>query len=439
MSDNPRLAAAPPTTPATRGGMIGWAMYDWANSSFTTLIITFVFATYFSQAIVGDSVQGQALWGYAAGISSFFVAVLSPIFGAIADSGGPRKRWIFVFSATCIIATALLWFAKPDPSFMALAIVLVIIATVGFEFGIVFNNAMLGDLTTRDHVGRWSGWAWGLGYFGGLICLFIMLIGFVQTENPWFGIGKEEAANIRIVGPLVAVWFAIFVIPFFMFTPDRPASSEPMSTRIRAGLGRLGKTLTNLRAHGNIVRFMIARMIYNDGVVTIFAIGGVYAAGRFGMTTAELIQFGILLNVTAGLGAFGFAWIDDRQGSKKAIAYSVIGLIVAAIGAVSAPNVSWFWGFGAILGIFVGPVQAASRSFLTHLAPPELRTEFFGLYALSGKATAFLGPVAVATVTAASGSQSIGVATLVIFFAVGLALLWTVKEPERESTRPEKV
>ena len=433
MTDN--SDSNPPAAPATttsRGGMVGWAMFDWANSSFTTLIVTFVFATYFSQGIVKDDIQGQALWGYAAGISSFFVAVLSPIFGAIADSGGPRKRWIFVFSAICIIATALLWFAKPDPSAIVLAMVLVIIASVGFEFGIVFNNAMLGDLADPKHIGRWSGWAWGLGYFGGLVALFIMLVGFVQTETPWFGIGKEEAANIRIVGPLVAVWFAIFVIPFFIFTPDRPASGEPVGARIRAGISGLGHTLANLRQHGNVVRFMIARMIYNDGVVTIFAIGGVYAAGRFGMTTAELIQFGILLNVTAGLGAFGFAWVDDRQGSKKAIAYSIIGLIVAAAGAVSAPNVNWFWGFGAVLGIFVGPVQAASRSFLTHLAPAELRTEFFGLYALSGKATAFLGPIAVALVTTATGNQSIGVATLIIFFAVGLALLWTVKEPERD-------
>ncbi|MDA0261103.1 MAG: MFS transporter, partial [Proteobacteria bacterium] len=302
---------ATPATPATRGGMVAWAMYDWANSAFTTLIITFVFAAYFSQGIVGDDVKGQALWGYVAGISSFLVAVLSPILGAIADSGGPRKRWILAFSVICIAATALLWFAKPTPAAIPLAIILVIIANVGFEFGIVFNNAMLGDLAPPDRIGRWSGWAWGLGYFGGLAALVVMLVGFVQTETPWFGIGKEEAANIRVVGPLVAIWFAIFVIPFFVFTPDRPSSGEPMGTRIRKGLSGLGHTLANLRQHGNVVRFMLARMLYNDGVVTIFAIGGVYAAGRFGMTTSELIQFGILLNVTAGLGAFGFAWIDD--------------------------------------------------------------------------------------------------------------------------------
>ena len=429
--DGPASPGVAQRTPANRRGMIGWAMFDWANSAFTTLIITFVFAAYFSQGIVGDNIRGQALWGYVAGFSSLLVAILSPILGAIADSGGPRKRWIFVFTVMCVVATALLWFAKPTSDAIPLAMILVVIASVGFEFGIVFNNAMLGDLAPPDRIGRWSGWAWGSGYFGGLVALVVMLVGFVQTETPWFGIGKEEAANIRVVGPLVAIWFAIFVIPFFVFTPDRPASAEPTGALIRKGFRDLGHTLGNLRQHGNVVRFMMARMLYNDGVVTIFAIGGVYAAGRFGMATSELIQFGILLNVTAGLGAFGFAWIDDWQGSKKAIAFAIIGLIVAVTGAVSAPTVNWFWGFGAVLGIFVGPVQAASRSFMTHLAPPELRTEFFGLYALSGKATAFFGPVAVALVTTASGSQSIGVATLIIFFVAGLALLWTVKEPER--------
>ena len=424
-------AGAAPATPADTRGLVGWAMFDWANSSFTTLIITFVFATYFSRGIVGDPVAGQALWGYTAGISSFLVAVLSPVFGAVADCGGPRKRWILGFTVMCVGATALLWFATPDPSSIVLAMVLVIIASVGFEFGIVFNNAMLGDIAQPDRIGRWSGWAWGIGYLGGLVALFVMLIGFIQTDAPLFGIGKEEAANVRIVGPLVALWFAIFVVPFFLFTPDRPQTKEALGARIRQGIGSLRHTFANLRQHGNLVRFMVARMIYNDGVVTVFAIGGVYAAGRFDMTTAELIQFGILLNVTAGLGAFGFAWLDDRQGSKRVIIYSVIGLIVASTGAVSAPSVNWFWGFGAVLGIFVGPVQAASRSLLTHLAPAELRTEFFGLYALSGKATAFLGPVAVAWVTSVSGNQSVGVATLIIFFVVGLGLLWTVKEPPR--------
>jgi UMF1 family MFS transporter len=412
--------------------MVAWALFDWANSPFTTLIVTFVFAAYFSRGIVGDPAQGQALWGYAIGISAAVVAVLSPVLGAIADSGGRRKPWIFVFTAVCVVASALLWFATPVPASVPLAMGLVIVATIGFEFGIVFNNAMLGDLVDSRHVGRWSGWAWGIGYFGGLAALVTMLFGFVQTDRPLFGIGTEEAANIRVAGPLVAVWFAVFVIPLFLFTPDRAASGVPAGRMVAAGVRALAATLRNVRSHANVARFLVARMIYNDGLATVFAIGGVYAAGRFGLSEAELIQFGILLNVTAGIGAIAFAWIDDLRGSRLAILVSLVGLTASGAGAVAATEPLWFWVSGGILGIFVGPAQAASRSFMTRLSPPHLRTEFFGLYALSGKATAFIGPFVAGAVTASTGSTSLGLASAVAFFVVGLVILLWVREPGRD-------
>ena len=416
--------------PTSRRGLVGWALYDWANSPFTTLIITFVFAAYFSRGIVGDEVQGQALWGYVAGISAVFIAVLSPILGAIADAGGRRKPWILTFSGLCIACSALLWFAEPVPSAIFLAMALVILGNIGFEFGIVFNNAMLGDLVGPKRLGRWSGWAWGVGYFGGLAALFVMLFGFIQTDQPLFGIGTEDAANIRVVGPLVAVWFALFVLPLVLFTPDRPASPLSVRDRVRHGLEALGGTLRGLVGeHANAARFLVARMFYNDGLVIVFALGGVYAAGRFGMEQAELIKFGIVLNVTAGLGAVAFAWFDDWQGSKTAIVIALIGLSVAGLGAVTVVDVTWFWIWGGVLGIFVGPAQAASRSFMARIAPAELRTEFFGLFALSGKATAFLGPIIAATVTAWSGSQSMGLGVAVVFFLIGLCVMLTVRAP----------
>ncbi len=423
-------------TPATRRGLIGWALYDWANSPFTTLIITFVFAAYFSRGIVGDEVQGQALWGYVAGISAVFVAILSPVLGAVADAGGRRKPWICLSSGLCIVCSALLWYAEPVPDAIPLAMVLVILANIGFEFGIVFNNAMLGDIVGRERLGRWSGWAWGIGYIGGLAALFAMLFGFIQTDEPWFGVGKENAANIRVVGPLVAFWFAVFVIPLFLFTPDRDVSTLPLGQRVRQGVSALGTTLRGLTGeHANAMRFLIARMIYNDGLVIVFALGGVYAAGHFNMEQAELIQFGIVMNVTAGVGAIAFAWLDDWRGSKAAITIALIGLSGAGLGAVTVEDVTWFWIWGAVLGIFVGPAQAASRSFMARIAPPELRTEFFGLFALSGKATAFLGPIAAAAMTSLSGSQSLGLGTAVVFFVIGLGVLMTVQEPERPETK----
>jgi UMF1 family MFS transporter len=423
MNDVSDLKAA-----TTRRGMVGWALYDWANSPFTTLIITFVFAVYFSRGIVGDEVQGQVLWGYVAGISAAIIALLSPLLGAIADAGGRRKPWILAFSGLCIVCSGLLWFAEPTANSILLAMTLVILGSIGFEFGIVFNNAMLGEIVSPKRLGRWSGWAWGVGYAGGLAALFVMLFGFIQTEAPLFGVSTENAANIRAVGPLVAIWFALFVIPLLLFTPDRPAISLPVRLRVRYGLWALGTTLRGLNGeHANVFRFLIARMFYNDGLVIVFVLGGVYAAGRFNMVQMELIQFGIVLNVTAGLGAVVFAWVDDWVGSKVTIFIALIGLSCTSLGAVIVDEVTWFWVWGAALGIFVGPAQAASRSFMAHLAPPELRTEFFGLFSLSGKATAFLGPTAAAMVTAWSGSQSMGLGMAVIFFVVGLCVLLTVR------------
>jgi UMF1 family MFS transporter len=217
----------------------------------------------------------------------------------------------------------------------------------------------------------------------------------------------------------------------FVFTPDRNRSGLALGDKISNGLASLWDTLKRLPEHGNTVRFLIARMIYADGLATVFAFGGIYAADTFGMALEQVIIFGIVLNVTAGIGAFGFAWLDDWFGSKRVIYIGLVGLLVTALGAVVVEDVTWFWVWGSLLGIFVGPSQAASRSLMARLAPPELRTEFFGLYALTGKATAFVGPALVAVVIAATESQRWGLSTVLAFFAVGFLLLLTVREPER--------
>ena len=428
ISDAETIAPSPEVPPR---GRIGWALYDWANSPFSTLIITFIFSVYFSRGIVGDMVEGQALWGYAIGISGIGVAVLSPVLGAIADAGGRRKPWLLVFTLLCATAAALLWFAEPDSSFLLWAMFWVIVGNFAFEFGVVFNNAMLPDLVAPHRIGRWSGWAWGIGYFGGLAALVVALFGFVQTETPLFGLDKEAAEHVRIVGPLVGLWFVAFVWPLFAFTPDRASTGKAPGEAIRAGLVTLIATLRDLRRHRNVALFLLARMIYNDGLLTVFAIGIIFAAGTFAMDEAEIIKFGIALNVTAGLGALAFGWIDDWLGSKRTIVIALIGILVAGIGALLATDVVWFWVAGLLLGTFLGPAQAASRTFMARLAPTDLRTEFFGLFAFSGKATAFAGPLLAGLVTQIAQSQRAGLATVIVFIAVGLVLLLGVRTPER--------
>lgn len=413
--------------------LFAWCSYDWANSAFPTVITTFVFAAYFTKAVAVDEVTGTAQWGYAMSLSALAVAIAGPVLGAVADHGGRRKPWIAGFTALCVVLTGLLWFVRPESSFVLRTLVLAAAANFAFEMGVVFYNAMLPDLVPRRRLGRLSGWAWGLGYAGGLSCLVAGLVLFVQPKPPLFGLNPDSAEHIRITALLVAGWVGLFSLPLFLWTPDAPASGVSLADSARRGVGTLVSTLKRIGGHGQIARFLLARMIYTDGLNTLFAFGGIYAAGTFGMGFTEIMIFGIGLNVTAGLGAACFAWVDDAIGSKRTILIAVAGLAVFGSALVLVEDRALFWAFGLGLGIFVGPAQAASRSFMARLAPAHLRTEMFGLYAFSGKATAFLGPALLGFVTAATGSQRWGMATILAFFVVGGVLLLPVREEKSVS------
>ena len=329
----------------------------------------------------------------------------------------------------CIICTVGLFFMRPDPAFILPAVLLVAVANAGFELGIVFNNAMLPDLVSKERVGRWSGWAWGLGYFGGLVSLVVCLVLVLGAEG-------EAALNATLLTNLiVAGWFFVFMLPMFLFTPDRPGKGLPMGEAVTQGLSSVLNTAQKILRQPNLLRFLIARMIFTDGAITLFSMGATYAAIRHGMDLTQIILFGILLNVTAGAGAMLFGFIDDRIGAKRVIVISLFGLILLGIPGLTTPywlpeaTATWaFIGFGAALGIFVGPLQSAGRSFMARIAPAEQRTEYFGFLALTGKATTFLGPFTVATVTIMTGNMDIGMMPILVFWAVGLALMFGVKD-----------
>ena len=413
---------------APRRGLFGWCLYDWANSAFPTVITTFVFSAYFTKAIAADEISGTAQWGIAISLSGLFVALLSPFLGAIADHGGRRKPWMFVLTLLCVVASALLWLARPETNFIILALSLAALANFAFEMAMVFYNAMLPDLVPRQHIGRLSGWGWGLGYAGGLVCLGLTLVLLVQAETPIFGLDKENFEHIRATGPMVAIWMAVFAAPFFLWTPDRPDQGISFAAALKRGIATLIDTFRRVREYKQIVRFLIARMMYTEGLNTLFTFGGIYAAGTFGMEFDELILFGIALNVTAGLGAAAFAWVDDRIGPKRTILIAVTGLTVLGAVLLFVEGKALFWTFALPLGIFVGPAQAASRTMMARLAPPRMMTEMFGLYALSGKATAFLGPALLAWMTVVFASQRAGMAVIMVFFLLGLVLLMGVAD-----------
>jgi UMF1 family MFS transporter len=404
-----------------------WAFYDWANSAFTTLVVTFIYSTYFTKAMAPDEITGTAWWSRAVAVSALLTAVLSPILGAGADRAGARKRFLAVATALCIGATTLLGFVPPGMANAGIiALTLFVIADISFETGYVFYNAFLPTIASPERIGRVSGYGWGLGYVGGLVCMLIALVGFVRPEVPWFGLSTEAGFNVRATNFLVAIWFLVFSIPLFLFVPERRLTGVRVDPG--AALRELGRTVRAIGRYREMVRFLIARLVFNDGLVTVFAFGGIYAAGTFGMSLSEVILFGVVLNLASGLGAFGFGFVDDKIGGKKTIVVTLVALIVATGIAVWAPTRVWFWIAGILIGLFVGPNQSASRSLMGRFVPERHQAEFFGFFAFSGKATSFLGPLLLGFVAQAVGSQRAGVATVIAFFVVGGILLTTVDE-----------
>ena len=402
-----------------------WALYDWANSAFTTLVVTFVYSTYFTKAMAPDEVTGTAWWSRAVAVSALLTSLLSPVLGAAADRAGARKPFLAATTALCILATALLAFVSPGgPNTALLALALFVAADVAFETGYVFYNAFLPFIAPPERLGRVSGYGWGLGYVGGLVCLALALVGFIRPEAPWFGLSKDAA--VRATNLLVAAWYLTFALPLFLWVPERRAGRVRLD--VRGAFAELARTGRDIKRYGEVVKFLIARLVYNDGLVTVFAFGGIYAAGTFGMPLSEVILFGIALNVTAGLGAAAFGALDDRLGGKTTIMVTLLGLALATLGAVLAPTKTWLWAAGLLLGVFVGPNQAASRSLLARLVPQHRQSEFFGFFQFSGKATSFLGPILLGTAAAVFRSQRAGVATVLAFFLVGGALLLMVDE-----------
>jgi UMF1 family MFS transporter len=422
------MAGPENATPGDRPRVVwSWAFYDWANSAFTTLVVTFIYSTYFTQAMAPDEVTGTKWWSRAIGTSALLIAVASPILGALADRQGTRKRWLAAMTGVCVAATSALAFVRPGEAWAPMAALgLFVIANVAYELGCVFYNAFLPMIATPARIGRVSGYGWGLGYAGGLVCMVLALVGFVQPETPWFGMTKEAGFNVRATNLLVSAWFLVFSLPILIGVPERRTGAAGIALReVFAGLAG---TLRAVRRYREAARFLLARLVYNDGLVTVFAFGGIYAAGTFGMSLSEVIFFGIVLNVASGIGAFFFGFVDDRLGGKRTILMTLVALSAATVMAVLAADKAWLWAGGILLGIFVGPNQSASRSLMGRFVPARRQAEFFGFFAFSGKITSFLGPIVLGQMTSAFGSQRAGMASVLGFFLIGGWLLLSVDE-----------
>jgi UMF1 family MFS transporter len=405
-----------------------WVLYDFANSPFTTLVITFVYGTFFTQQMVDDPIYGTALWSRAMTVTALIVAFCSPLLGALADRGGYRKRFVMLATLICVASTAALYRVLPGQ--VVTALTLVVIANVAYEFGTVFYNAFLPALGPPERMGRISGYGWGLGYAGGLAALVLALVSLVQPEVPWFGFTREQGEHIRATNLLVAAWFLLFSLPLFFFVHEDRSAVSPRGRVTRDAFLQLRRTFAQIRRYRQVLRFLLARLVYNDALVTIFAFGGIYAAETFGFTFVEVLTFGVVVNVTAGLGAIAMGSMHDKLGGKRTLILSLIGLIVATALSTVATSKAALWVAGSLLGIFVGPNQSSSRALMARFVPANASNEFFGFFAFSGKLTAFIGPLLLGILTQAAGSQRAGVAMLLVMFAIGLVLLLWVDEDE---------
>jgi UMF1 family MFS transporter len=417
------------TNPVNPRTVFGWVMFDFANSAYTTLVVTFVYSTYFVTTIAPDPVTGTALWSRGVTLTALCVAFLSPVLGALADQGGLRKQFLFMSTAVTVGGTAVLFWIEPGQ--VVWALFWFVLSNIAFEFCNVFYNAYLPDITTPGNIGRVSGTGWGVGYIGGLTAMGFALAAFIHPEVPWFGVSTTGGAHIRAACLLVAIWFSLFSIPLFLWVPKtRPLVRSSKTGIVKTGMADLKDTFKDIRRYRQIIRFLVARMIYNDGLVTIFAFGGIYAAGTFGFSFQEIMIFGIVLNVAAGAGALIMGVFDDRLGGKTTIQVSNGVLALAVLMAVLAPDKPMFWVSGILVGFFAGPNQSASRSLLGRFVPKDKENQFYGFFAFSGKFTAFLGPLLLGVLTQAFDSQRAGVAVVMLFFVAGGLLLSRVDEKE---------
>ena len=404
--------------------LFNFALYDFANSAFTTIIITFIFATYFAKQIAPNPILGQSYWGWAIGITGLLVALIGPLLGSFADKKNCTGLFIKLFTIICIILTSLLWFSKPSEKYLFYTLIIVGLANFFYELSIIFYNSILKKISSSKNLGKSSGFGFALGYIGGILILIVCIKIFIDNDTLPFGLTKENSENIRATSIVVALWYLIFSIPF-LFSLKKEIKNK--IDRSSNSIKKIKNLIWN-KGLNNLGKFLIARMLYADGLNAIIIMGGIFAVGVFNLEIKDLLILSVLMNITAFIGAIVGGYANDKFTSKSVIILSLVGLIVSSAIILFIKAKIFFLIFASINGLFIGPIQSASRVFITKSIDKNNQASGFGLFALSGKLTSFIGPLLVSTVTFISNSQRIGFSSAIFLLLLGLIILINVRK-----------
>ena len=404
--------------------VFNFALYDFANSAFTTIIITFIFATYFAKQIAPNPILGQSYWGWTIGITGLLVALIGPLIGSFADKKNCTEFFIKLFTIICIILTSFLWFSKPSEKYLLYTLIIVALANFFYELSLIFYNSILKRISNYNNLGKSSGFSFALGYIGGILILIVCIKIFIDNDVLPFGLSKENSENIRATSIVVALWYLFFSIPFLF------SLKKKIKNKIEKSSNNI-KKIKNLfwdKGLNNLGKFLLARMLYADGLNAIIIMGGIFAVGVFNLEIKDLLVLSVLMNITAFIGAIIGGYANDKFSSKSVIIFSLLGLIFSSAIILFIKTKIFFLIFASINGLFIGPIQSASRVFITKSIDKNNQASGFGLFALSGKLTSFIGPLLVSTLTYISNSQRIGFSAAIILLLIGLLVLLKVKK-----------
>jgi MFS transporter, UMF1 family len=419
--------------PVARWRVAAWAFWDWGNSSWNAVIVSFVFGPYVVRGVVGDARPGGLsanTWvGISTAVAGLLIALVAPVTGQRSDAGGHRRRNLAIWTALVVVVMLAMFGVKNEPSYLWLALVLLGAGGIFNEFAGVSYNAMLPQVSTPATMGRISGFGWSMGYFGGIFLLLICYVGFIAPEVGWFGVSNDGGLDIRAVAVFSAVWLAVFGSAVFFAVPEVPPGPAQRRVGFLESYRLLVRDVRALwRRDRNAVFFLIASALYRDGLAAVFSFGAILAVSVYGMAQSTVLVFGVAANVVAALGALVLGRVEDAVGPKRIIMVSLVGLIVSCVVLLFVQGVTLFWVFGLALCLWVGPAQASSRSFLARIAPKGREGEMFGLYTTTGRAASFLAPGLFALFSALF-SDRVGIVGIALVLAAGALAMTRVTPP----------